>query len=177
MVLHVWCTVVWFTCQGIITLCLSMPKIPFNSVQMYLCKWPSNAHSFRKPFTASQLICNVRYTRNSTWPFSFGNEIPVKYFWASSSPFSLYGNIYVSIKAVQMWWKYGLFGYIPIRVLFWNSITDILALNLVLKHYYKLRRNYMISRDKISYVRWINEYGILYLRQSKCLVALPNLPN
>ena len=31
---HVWCRVVWFTCQGIITLCLGMPKIPFYDVQM-----------------------------------------------------------------------------------------------------------------------------------------------
>ena len=34
MLLHVWCTVVWFTCQGIITLCPGMPKIQINSVQM-----------------------------------------------------------------------------------------------------------------------------------------------
>ena len=31
MILHVWCTVVWFTRQGIMTLYLCMLKIPFNS--------------------------------------------------------------------------------------------------------------------------------------------------
>ena len=50
IILHVWCTVLWFTCQGIITLCTIMLKIPFNNVQMCLCQRASEAHSFRKTF-------------------------------------------------------------------------------------------------------------------------------
>ena len=46
MILHVWCTIVWFTCQDI----KGMPKISFNSLQMCLYQQASEAHSFRKTF-------------------------------------------------------------------------------------------------------------------------------
>ena len=61
MILHVWCTVVWFTCQGIIALFLDMPKIPFNSVQMCLRQRASETHLFRKIFNVQRtgLISNT----------------------------------------------------------------------------------------------------------------------
>ena len=37
--------------KAIVTLCLCMPKIPVNSVQMCLCQQANGPHSFRKTFS------------------------------------------------------------------------------------------------------------------------------
>ena len=65
MILHVWCTVVWFTSQDMITLCLGMPQIPLNRVQMCPCQRASKAHSCRKTLLYERLSDKV----NEKCPF------------------------------------------------------------------------------------------------------------